>query len=60
MSFLSGKLISYDLASGSVVALPAHPAKPTEFEEDHDVPLVYYQGKYTNLSLRTLSSPFLG
>lgn len=60
MSFLSGKLISYDLASGSVVALSAHPVKPNEFEEGYNVPLIYYQGKYTNLSLRSLSSPLLG
>lgn len=59
MSFMSGKLISYDLASGSAVALPPHPAKADEFEEGHNVPLMYYQGKYTNLSLRTLSSPLL-
>ncbi|KAG0567765.1 hypothetical protein M758_7G118100 [Ceratodon purpureus] len=60
MSFLSGKLISYDLASGLVVALPAHPAKPNEFREGYNAPLMYYQGKRTNLSLRSLSSPLLG
>ena len=64
MSFLSGKLISYDLASGLAVGLPAGPAYPAdlpESEEDyeHILPLTYYQGKYTNLSLRSLSSPLL-
>jgi hypothetical protein len=60
MSFSSGKLIEYHLASGEVVALPSHPVVPNEFEEGFNAPLVYHQGKYTKLSLRSLSSPLLG
>lgn len=66
MSRLSGVLISYDLVNRSAIVLPAHPLIPSSYQgfsrnpSPYSNPLaIYYQGKYTNLSLRNLSSRFL-
>lgn len=58
VSSLSGKILSYDLVSGSVDALPALSSLE---EAGHDaIPMLFCHGKPMNLSLRILTSQELG
>lgn len=60
VSSLSGKVVSYDLVSGSAVVLPALEEVGGPDDDDDIPPLMICQGKRMKLSLRILTSQDLG